>query len=242
MHRAPSLPRSVNLQFSNNSFLASLSAGDIAAIQAHIKPVKLEHKRVLFEQGNTIPMVYFPTSGVISIVVALSTGETVEAAMIGKEGAVGAAAALNDKIALSRAIVQMPGEGFACDAEMLREAALHSTSFLTKLIRHEQAVLAQAQQSAACLAAHQVEARLCRWLLRARDLAGTDTLLFTQEFLSEMLGVRRTSVTLVAHSLQKAGMIKYARGTVQVLNVEALQETACECYETVKATSQKLSA
>jgi hypothetical protein len=111
---------------------------------------------------------------------------------------------------------------------------MESPKLLSLLIRHEQTVYAQAQQSAACLAAHHVEARLCRWLLRARDLSGSDTLSFTQEYLGEMLGVRRTSVTAVAHSLQAAGLIKYARGKIHVLDADGLQETACECYETVK--------
>jgi CRP-like cAMP-binding protein len=233
-------PSRTHLRLSDNLFLASLSATDIAAIQPHISQVRLEHKRVLFEQGAGISTVYFPISGVISIVVALSTGETIEAAMIGKEGTVGAAAALGMKIAVSRAIVQMPGEGLACDAGTLRQAAMQSPTLLSKLIRHEQTMLVQAQQSAACLAAHQVEARLCRWLLRARDLSGSDTLLFTQEFLAEMLGVRRTSVTLVATALQQAGLIKYSRGRVQILNVEALRETACECYDTAKSSYDRL--
>ena len=93
----------------------------------------------------------------------------------------------------------------------------------------------QVQQSAACLATHHTEARLCRWLLRARDLSGSDTLNFTQEFLAEMLGVQRGSVTVVAHTLQQAGMIRYARGRIQVLNVEGMQEAACKCYEATRA-------
>jgi CRP-like cAMP-binding protein len=117
---------------------------------------------------------------------------------------------------------------------------MRSHTLLSKLLLHEQTVYVQAQQSIACISAHQVEPRLCRWLLRARDLAGSDNLKFTQEFLAEMLGVRRTSVTLVAHALQRAGMIKYSRGNVQILDVEALRDTACECYETVKTTHHYL--
>jgi CRP-like cAMP-binding protein len=111
---------------------------------------------------------------------------------------------------------------------------------LSLLIRHEQTVYAQAQQSAACFATHQVEARLCRWLLRARDLSGSDNLPFTQEYLAEMLGVRRTSVTVVAHALQAAGLIKYARGKIQVVNAEGLEDSACECYGSVKAHYERL--
>jgi CRP-like cAMP-binding protein len=127
-----------------------------------------------------------------------------------------------------------------CDPQVLRSVALKSPQLLSLLIRHEQTVYAQAQQSAACFATHHVQARLCRWLLRARDLSGSDTLSFTQEYLAEMLGVRRTSVTVVAHTLQSAGFIKYARGKIQLLNEEALQEGACECYETVKRQYRQL--
>jgi CRP-like cAMP-binding protein len=112
---------------------------------------------------------------------------------------------------------------------------LQSETLLSLLIRHEQTVYAQAQQSAACIASHHVEARLCRWMLRARDLSGSDTLPFTQEFLAEMLGVQRSSVSVVAHTLQRAGLIKYSRGRIQIVNLEGLQEASCECYATVKS-------
>ena len=159
----------------------------------------------------------------------------IEAAMVGKDGVVGASAALDGKISLSRAIVQMTGDAVMCDLEVLKKAAMQSQPLLSLLIRHEQTVYAQAQQSAACNATHHVEARMARWMLRARDLSGSETLPFTQEFLAEMLGVRRTSVSLVAHTLQQAGMIKYARGRIQITNLEGMQETACECYGTVNA-------
>jgi CRP-like cAMP-binding protein len=225
---------------SANLLLASLSASDAAAIQPYLKPLYLKHQVVLFEAGSPVKAVYFPTSAIISLVVGLSTGEMVEAAMVGRDGVVGASAALDGKISLSRAIVQIAGDSLFCEVDVLRGAALQSQTLLSKLVRHEQTVYAQAQQSTACMAAHDVEARLSRWLLRARDLSGSDTLLFTQEFLAEMLGVRRTSVTTVAHTLQRAGMIKYARGKIQILDVDALEETACECYETVNSYYQAL--
>jgi CRP-like cAMP-binding protein len=107
-------------------------------------------------------------------------------------------------------------------------------------MRHEQSLFAQAQQSTACMANHEVDARLCRWLLRARDLSESDHLPFTQEFLAEMLGVRRTSVTTVARTLQEAGIVKYTRGKIQRVDVEGLRESACECYETVKEQYRQL--
>jgi CRP-like cAMP-binding protein len=224
----------------HNLLLASLSASDAAAIVPHLRSVQLEHQSILLDAGDLIKAVYFPTGAIISLVVGLSTGETVEAAMVGKDGVVGAASALDGKISLNRAIVQISGTSLVCDVDALKGAALQSHSLLAKLIRHEQTVFAQAQQSTACMATHDVEARLCRWLLRARDLSGGDTLLFTQEFLAEMLGVRRTSVTSVAHTLQRAGMIKYTRGKIQILSVDGLRETACECYETINSQYQAL--
>jgi len=218
----------------SNLILDSLSPGDTAALHSHLKPVFLDQHRILFDAGQPIDAVYFPTGAIVSLVVGLSTGEMVEAAMVGRDGVVGAAAALDGKISLSRAIVQLGGNAFRCDVDALRGAALQSHTFLAILIRHEQTVYAQAQQSAACMATHDIEARLSRWLLRARDLASSDTLHFTQEFLAEMLGVRRSSVSVVAHSLQQAGMIKYARGKIQIVNVDGLQQTACECYDTIK--------
>lgn len=122
----------------------------------------------------------------------------------------------------------------------LKSAALRSNTLLSVLVRHEQTLYSQAQQSTACMATHHVEASLCRWLLRARDLSGSDTLHFTQEFLGEMLGVRRTSVTVVARTLQRAGMVKYARGKIRILDVEGLEEAACECYGTIKSHYKQL--
>jgi CRP-like cAMP-binding protein len=217
-----------------NAVFAALSHADNAALRPHLKSVQLHQTLVLFEAGEPISAVYFPTTAVISLVVTLSTGEVVEAAMVGKDGVVGAASAIGARISLCRAIVQLGGSAFMCDPDTLRSTALQSHSLLSILIRHEQAVYGQAQQSAACMATHDVQSRLCRWLLRARDLSGSDDLPFTQEFLAEMLGVRRTSVTTVALTLQQAGLIKYARGKIHVLDTDGLRDAACECYEAVR--------
>lgn len=187
---------------SPNTLLASLSPSDAAAIRPLLKPVQLEQKKVICEAGGILDSVYFPTGAVVSLVVVLSSGATVEAAMVGRDGAVGLAAALDGKVSLNQAIVQLGGSALRCDPGALKGAALQSVSLLSMLIRHEQTVYAQAQQSAACMATHGVEERLCRWLLRARGLANSDSLPFTQQFLAEMLGVQRTSVTVVAHTLQ----------------------------------------
>jgi len=223
-----------------NRLISLLAPSDAKFLAQHLKPKQFEQHHVLFEADQRIRHVYFPTSGVVSLVITLSTGEMVEVAMVGRDGVVGASAALDGKIALSRGIIQLSGEIIVCDIDALKSAALQSPKLLALLMRHEQTVYAQAQQSAACFATHMVEARLCRWLLRARDLSGSDYLPFTQEYLAEMLGVRRTSVTAVAHTLQEAGLIKYARGKIQILDADALGESACECYGSVKALYEKL--
>jgi CRP-like cAMP-binding protein len=224
----------------SNLLLTSLSRSDAAALQPYLKETVLQQQQVLFEAGRRINGVYFPLDSVISLVVGLSTGEVVEASMVGRDGVVGAAAALDGRISLCRAIVQLGGYALVCEVDALRTVAMQSQSMLALLIRHEQAVYAQAQQSTACMASHNIEARLCRWLLRARDLAGTETLPFTQEFLAEMLGVRRSSVSVVAHTLQQAGMIKYSRGRIHILDLAALRETTCECYGTIEAHYREL--
>ena len=217
-----------------NHLLTQFSTDDFKRLEPFLKMTPFKQHSVLFEAAQEIEHVYFPSGAVVSLVVTLQTGELVEAAMVGWDGVVGASAALDGRISLSRGIIQLPGDIVVCSIAALKSAAMQSPSLLSLLIRHEQTVYAQAQQSAACFATHQIHARLCRWLLRARDLSGSDTLNFTQEYLAEMLGVKRTSVTLVAHTLQAAGLIKYRRGKIQILDVEALQDGACECYETVK--------
>ncbi|MGY3116628.1 CRP-like cAMP-binding protein [Bradyrhizobium sp. S3.14.4] len=173
-----------------NAILASLPEGDKAALKPHLKAIHLQQKTVLYETGDTISAVYFPTSAVVSLVSTLTTGEMTEAAMVGRDGAVGIASALDGKVAMCRAIVQLGGDAMVCDPSAFRSAAMQSEKLISKIMRHEQTLFAQAQQSTACMANHEVEARLCRWLSRARDLAGSDQLPFTQEFLAEMLGVR----------------------------------------------------
>ena len=225
---------------SPNRLLASLHPADFELLRSHLRSVKLIQETVLFEAGDPIDCVYFPHSGIISLVVDLKAGQAIEAAMIGRDSMFGASSALDGQVSLNRAIVQLAGTGEALDVGRFREVADKSPDFRTTLIRHEQVVFVQAQQSAACNASHTLEARLSRWLLRSRDLSGSDTLALTQEFLAQMLGVQRSSVSIVANTLQKAGLIRYSRGRVQILNLEGLQDASCECYGAVKAHYDRL--
>jgi CRP-like cAMP-binding protein len=230
------------MSHSANVFLSSLAQAEFASLRPHLRTVDLPQGQVLFEVGTAIQQVYFPHSGVISLVIELASGDTIECAMVGRESIVGASAGLNSQLAVCKAIVQIAGAASALDSHRLRELSETSANARAVLFRHEQLILVQAQQSAACNATHTVEARLARWLLRCRDLQGSDDLLLTQEFIAEMMGVRRTSVSVVANTLQQAGFIRYRRGHIRILNLEGLQETACECYQAVKAQSDRLLA
>ena len=225
---------------SANQMLAALTPADRDTLLPHLKVVELPQETVLFDAGDTIEAIYFPHVGIVSLVVDLTSGDMIEAAMIGRDGVVGGSAALNGDLSLNKAVVQLTGRASVADVDRIRSLAERSTVFRTALMRHEQFVMAQAQQSAACNASHAVEARISRWLLRCRDLAGSDDIALTQEFLAEMMGVRRTSVSLVANTLQQAGLIKYRRGHIRVLDVKGLREAACECYETVRVHADRL--
>ena len=225
-----------------NRILNALPQNIFAAVQPHLKPVELAFGDIVAETGQPIERVYFPHSGVISLVVEMEVGDMIETAMVGRDGAANATAALDGLIALHRGIVQVTGSGSAIAPEPLRSLANEFELLRSLLIGHEQVVFAQAQQSAGCNASHTVEARMCRWLLRIRDLTGSDEMELTQEFLAQMLGVRRTSVSLVANTLQQAGFIKYRRGHIHIVNVEGVRSGACECYEKVRANYERLVA
>ncbi len=188
----------------------------------------------LFSPGEIVRHVWFPIDGVCSFVTVLRDGAAIETATIGREGAVGLMGALSRAPAFSRAIGQVAGATIRIPAEPLQACFAASPSFRDLTLRHGQAQLAQAQQSVACNAMHAVEARFCRWLLMCRDRTGSDVVGLTQEFLAQMLGVQRTTVTQVAQGLQKQGILRYRRGEIELLQVDALQRLTCECFKAVE--------
>ena len=225
---------------SPNRLLANLTPADHELVSPHLHDLELVHAQVLVSAGNEIKDAYFPHSGIISLVVRLIDGETTEVAMIGRDSVFGASAALAGPTALTTAIVQSPGMCSALPIKRLHAAAEQSTRFRATLIRHEQAIFVQAQQSAGCMASHTAMARLARWLLRARDAAGSDELFFTREFLGQMLGVQRNAVSYVAGAMREKGLIKFSRAQIRLVDVDGLRAMACECYETVKGELEQL--
>jgi hypothetical protein len=225
---------------SKNRILNSLPQNIFAALGPHLKTESLSFGTVIAETDQLVRQVYFPHDCVVSLVVEMEVGDMIESAMLGRDGVANATSALDGKIALHRGVIQVAGAASVISPDALRNIANDFEPLRAILIRHEQVLLAQAQQSAACNASHTVESRMCRWLLRIRDLTQSDTLKLTQEFLAQMLGVRRTSVTLVAGTLQRAGLIRTRRGIIDIVDAEAMQNSACECYARVRSLYERL--
>lgn len=220
---------------SPNRLLSSLPQAAFEALETHLKPFSLNLGKILAEAGDPVTQVYFPHSGVISLVVEMRAGQVIETAMVGRDGAFNGAAALDGKLSLNKGIVQLGGFSSMIDVDRLRSSADDFPALRSLLIRHEQVLFAHSQQSAACNAVHLIEARLCKWLSQMRHLAESDDLTVTQEFLAQMIGATRPSVSIVANTLQKAGLIQYVRGNIRILDPVRLEEASCECYGVVKA-------
>lgn len=208
--------------------------------KAKLKKAVLYHQQILLEAGAPITRVYFPFDAVVSLVVPLSNGQNVKAAMVGRDGLVGGCAGFGTKRSTSRALVHIPGQCLWCEVETLTHAIVEYPALRSIVLAHEQALLCHTQQSAACNAVHKLQSRLARHLLRAADLHGRDEFPLTQDHLAEMLGARRTSVTLIASRFQKSGMINYKRGQIKVCNRAKLENAACECYQAIKSNYQAM--
>ena len=223
-----------------NSLLEALPADDYALITSNLTQLELDRGRLLYEPGDPIEHVYFPHDGVISLMTLMENGAAIESATIGPEGALGLMAAVAPRQSLSRAIVQTPLRAARISAERLHEVWKRSDRLRDLIDRHTEALYGHAIQSVACNALHSVEARFCRWLLSCHDRISTDRVALTQEFLADMLGVQRTTVTAAARSLQEKGVIRYRRGVVDIVDRQALQATACECYGVIRGTYRRL--
>jgi CRP-like cAMP-binding protein len=218
----------------SNQLLAAMPEPTLALLQRDLSHVALTQGAICFDAGDPIQRVYFPTSNLISLVVSTGEGDQVETGMVGREGAVGLQSARGPRCSFARAIVQVAGESYTVSAELLRRAIDSSEEARNFVDRYIEVKWAEAQQLAACNAVHTALPRLARWLLLSADRTGSMRVRLTQEFLGEMLGIRRTSVTLLAQDLQARGIIRYRRGRITILDRPALQSCACECYRTIQ--------
>ena len=222
-----------------NFLLNQLEPAVLAEIVPHLSLLQLHCGEVLAETHQRIETVYFPHSGIISCVVELLGGGAIETGMIGNDGEFGATQALDHKVSLNHVVMQVAGVASVISSDRIRVVANEIPVFRGLLVKYEQFFLSQVQQTAACNAVHDVQARTCKWLLRMHDLVGVD-LELTQEFLAQMMGVRRTTVTEVAGDLQKAGMITYSRGRIHIVDLEQVRAWACECDEDVRSHYRRI--
>ncbi len=217
----------------DNKLLAALPRHQFDLLVPNLTAISLQQGMVLAEPGDEFDHVYFPQSGMLSLLAVLRDGKAIETATVGREGVVGAMAGLGLYKSLVRAVVQLPMTVSRIPATQFRKAAAQSEAVRNMCIQYNEVLLAQARVTAACNALHVVEARFCRWLLQTADRAESDTVALTHEFLAEMLGVRRTSVTEVASRIQATGAINYTRGLITILKRSALEKMSCECYQTL---------
>ena len=214
----------------DNRLLAGLPRDMLALMARDLRQISLEQGRAIYEAGAPIDEIYFPQSGMISLLVVAKNGGAIETATIGREGALGLHAALGQRLSFTRATTQVAGKFSVIRANALAHLVRDHAPLRDLITRYTEILWAEAQQLAACNAVHDAPARLCRWLLQTSDRIGNQTLPLTQELIAQMLGVRRTTVTLMAQSLQRDGAIKYMRGRISVINREKLEHGACECY------------
>lgn len=219
---------------SDNSLLAALPPTDIHLLKDQFDVVSLQRGAKLFQSGSEVREVYFPVDGVVSLVSVMQTGRKIETAAVGKEGAVGAMAGLGPHISHVQAVVQRELTALTISDLKFRARVRQSRSLAELCFRYNEVLLDQARIIASCNAMHRIENRLPRWLLLASDRAGGTPLSSTQEFMSDMLGVRRSSVSEVAMKLQESGIIRYVRGKIIITDRGRLQAAACECYETLR--------
>lgn len=224
-----------------NRLLAALTPREYAILEPHLELVQLARGRVLFEPGDDVTTTYFPCrKAMVSLLIVTRDGREVEAATIGREGAVGGIVSEGHKPAFGRAMVQIGGEALAIPTSHLEAAKTGSTRFTDLFARYADALLAQMMQSVACNALHTAEERAARWLLATHDRAGDNIIQLTQESLAEMLGVQRTTVSAVTSALAARGLIRNRRGRVEVLDRAGLERAACECYRAVEDHFAKL--
>ena len=217
-----------------NKLLASLREEDLQLLIPHLTPVQFPQGTVIAEPGVEVDHAYFPLSGAVSLLVIMRDGKAIETGTVGREGVVGAISGIAPCKWQVRAIAQLPMFARKIASTEFRKAVSSSKAIADLCLRCNEGSLVQARINAACNALHRIEARFCRWLLQARDRVQSDTVPVTQEFLSEMLGVRRTSVTQVASQIQSSGAISYSRGIIKIIDLEALKAMSCECYETLR--------
>lgn len=223
-----------------NHLLDALLATDYNRLFPSLEFVKLPLGQVLYESGQQLKYVYFPTTSIISLLYVMENGASAEIAIVGNEGILGISLFMGGETTPSRAVVQSAGEGFRLKGDILKSEFNRAGPVQRLLLRYTQALITQMAQTAVCNRHHSVEQQLCRWLLLSLDRLASNEITMTQELIANMLGVRREGVTEAARKLQAAGLIEYSRGHIKVTDRPMLEKRACECYDVVKVEFERL--
>jgi CRP-like cAMP-binding protein len=223
-----------------NHLLAALPAEVQSRLFPALEPVLLPLGKVLYESGDTLRHVYFPTDSIVSLLYVMESGASAEISVVGNEGLIGVALFMGGESTTSRAIVQSAGHGYRLLGSLFKEEFNRHNEMLHLMLRYSQALITQMAQTAVCNRHHSIDQQLCRWLLLSLDRLSGPDLVMTQELIANMLGVRREGVTEAAGKLQKLGVIEYSRGHITVLNRPKLEALCCECYAVVKKETDRL--
>jgi len=223
-----------------NHLLAALSTAEQERLYPHLKLVQMPLGKVLYESGDVLRHVYFPTDSIVSLLYVLEDGGSAEISVVGNEGLIGVALFMGGETTPSRAIVQSAGRAYRLIGQQLKKEFHRNGGMQLLLLRYTQALLTQMAQTAVCNRHHSVDQQLCRWLLLSLDRLSSNQLTMTQELIANMLGVRREGVTDAAGKLQKLGVIRYVRGQITVLDRPKLEQLCCECYAVVKRETDRL--
>jgi len=224
-----------------NGLLAALDSDEWQKLRPALQVVELERRTVLYEAGRPVDQIYFPHNAVVSLVAVMRDGRVAETGTVGREGFTGSETILgNDNTANSDCLVQVTGAASKMPLSCLRAFLEERPHARQLLLAYTRALFAQVLQSVACNATHSVEERCARWLLMTHDRAATDTFELTQEFLAVMLSVRRASVNIVGNAFQKAGLIRYSRGKITILDRAGLEAASCECYSRIRRVFEQL--
>lgn len=235
------MPAAANPNSATKNFLlATLPDNEFARVHSKLEYVSLTLGEVLYESGDKLEYVHFPTTAIISLLYVMENGATAEIGVIGNDGVCGYSLFLGGDSMPCRAVIQSAGDAFRMKAKDLKAEFALSGMFQKMLLRYTQALMTQISQTAVCNRLHSLEQQLCRWLLLSHDRLDSDRLVMTHDLISNMLGVRREGVTLAAQKLAKKNLIKNVRGTITVLDRQGLEDTVCECYEVVNTEYNRL--
>jgi CRP-like cAMP-binding protein len=223
-----------------NHLLDALPKGDYERLAPHLELIPMDLGAVLYEPGVRMRYVYFPTTSIVSLLYVMEDGASAEIAIVGNEGLLGISLFMGGETTPSRAVVQSAGHGFRLKGQLLKDEFGRFGPMLRLLLRYTQALITQMAQTAVCNRHHSVDQQLCRWLLLSLDRLSSNELSMTQELIANMLGVRREGVTEAAGKLQDAGLIRYHRGKITVLDRPGLEARSCECYQVVKTEFDRL--